>query len=186
VSSRTLRLLPLGPPFPDAGLVEWLGPALERRLGLRVRSERERPLPPAAVSGPASADEVLDHLAELRPPIGDRPPADWTLALTAADLHAAGRAFVFGAAAVGGAWAVVSTARLLPDEPPPGPDLLRERLLKEALHELGHLAALSHCAASSCVMTASTGVHGVDRKGTDFCEACSRRLAALDPPLAAR
>ena len=186
MSARTLHLLPLGPPFPDAGLVAWLASALERRLGVRVRTEPKRALHPAGAPGRASADEVLDHLAELRPPIGDRPPADWTLALTAADLHAAGRAFVFGAAAVGGAWAVVSTARLLPDDLPGDTGLLRARLLKEVLHELGHLAALSHCAASGCVMTASSGVHGVDRKGTDFCEACSRQLAALDPPLAAR
>jgi predicted Zn-dependent protease len=35
-------------------------------------------------------------------------------------------------------------------------------------------------------MTSSSGVGGVDRKGPDFCESCTRRLAALDPPLAAR
>jgi hypothetical protein len=35
-------------------------------------------------------------------------------------------------------------------------------------------------------MTRSAALEGVDRKGTGFCEACSRRLAALDPPLAAR
>jgi archaemetzincin len=179
VSARTLLLLPLGPPFPDPELVEWLGPALEERLRVQARVEKGRPLHPAAASGRASADEVLDRLAELRPPVGDRPPAEWTLALTAADLHAAGRDFVFGAAAVGGAWAVVSTARLSPDP-------LRARLLKEALHELGHLAALPHCASPICVMTSSAGVDGVDRKGIDFCDACSHRLAALDPPLTAR
>lgn len=186
MSARTLLLRPLGPPFPDPALAAWLGSALERRLGLRVGIEGEQPLPTAARGRSVSADEVLDRLAILRPPVGDRPPADWTLALTAAHLHAADRAFVFGAAAVGGAWAVVSTARLLPEDPARHPDLLRERLLKEALHELGHLAALPHCAAPGCVMTASRGVRGVDRKGSDFCESCARGLAALDPPLAAR
>lgn len=186
MSSRSLLLLPVGPPFPDPALVEWLGRALERRLRAHVRCEDEQALPPAAQTGRASADAVLDLLADIRPPLGDRPPPLWTLALTAADLHAPGRSFVFGAAAVGGAWAVVSTARLLPDDPFLDRELLRERLLKEVLHELGHVASLSHCATPRCVMTFSADIGGVDRKGSDFCEACSNRLAALDPPLTAR
>jgi archaemetzincin len=186
VRSRTLGLLPLGPPFPDPDLVEWLGRALRRRLRIRVLREEGRALPSATNPGRASADAVLDLLAGIRPPLHDRAPARWTLALTAADLHAPGRSFVFGAAAVGGAWAVVSTARLLPDDPRLHRELLRERILKEVLHELGHVAALPHCAAPRCVMVFSADVEGVDRKGTDFCVACSGRLATLDPPLDAR
>jgi archaemetzincin len=165
--------------------MEWLARALERCLGVRARLEGEQPLSPAAQAGRASADAVLDQLAAARPPLGEHPPAEWTLALTAADLHAPDRSFVFGAAAVGGAWAVVSTARLLPDDTGLDRELLRERLLKEVLHELGHVAALSHCGSPRCVMTFSADVDGVDRKGADFCEACAHRLATLDPPLTA-
>ena len=180
---RALALVPLGPPFPDPDLAAWLARELGRVLRLDARLDAPAPLPGPPGRAAASADAVVDALAERRPPIGDHPPALWTLGLTDADLHAPGRTFVFGEAALGGAWAVVSAARLRPADPFLDHELLRERLVKEALHEIGHLAGLPECAHARCVMTPSPSVTEVDAKGEAFCAACGDRLAALDPPL---
>ena len=43
-------------------------------------------------------------------------------------------------------------------------DLLRERVVKEVLHELGHTFGLTHCAESKCVMSLATHIELVDSK----------------------
>ena len=48
---------------------------------------------------------------------------------------------------------------------PPREDLLRERLVKEAAHELGHTFGLRHCADWRCVMASSHARGAAGRKG---------------------
>jgi archaemetzincin len=55
---------------------------------------------------------------------------------------------------------------------PPSEALYRERLVKEAAHELGHTFGLRHCADWRCVMSSSHAVERLDVKGADFCRAC--------------
>ena len=64
------------------------------------------------------------------------------------DLYVPVLTFVFGEAQLEGNCAVVSTARLHEEfyGMPASDDLLGERLLKEAVHELGHTFGLRHCA----------------------------------------
>ena len=74
--------------------------------------------------------------------------------------------------------AVVSLARLK-DEfygLPPRQDLVHERLLKEAVHELGHTFGLRHCADWQCVMSSSHAVERLDIKGVEFCAACRKEV----------
>ena len=98
------------------------------------------------------------------------------LAVTGADLYVPVLTFVFGEAQLDGNCAVVSTARLheefygLPERA----DLLRERLFKEAVHELGHTYGLRHCSDWRCVMTSSHAVERLDVKTADFCKACRK------------
>ena len=98
------------------------------------------------------------------------------LGVTSCDLLVPVLTFVFGEAQLDGNCAVVSTARL--EEKfygmPPRNDLLRERLVKEAAHELGHTFELRHCADWRCVMASSHAVERLDVKGADFCDACRR------------
>lgn len=168
-SPLRLRLVPVSPECPHPPLVEWLAHALEPRVAA------------PAVIGPVLATEpewwtsersqlesnrIIDTLIE-RYPLADDSAGEWVLALATADLRGGGRDFVFGEAALGGAWAVVSVARFgVPGQ------LLRERLLKEALHELGHLAGLRHCTDSRCVMRASIDVAEVDGKSALLCSFC--------------
>jgi archaemetzincin len=96
------------------------------------------------------------------------------LGVTAGDLYVPVLTFVFGEAQLDGNCAVVSTARLKDDfyGLPPREDLLRERLLKEAVHELGHTFGLRHCRDWRCVMASSHAVERLDVKGAEFCKAC--------------
>jgi archaemetzincin len=84
------------------------------------------------------------------------------IGVTRLDLFVPILTFVFGEAELGGRCAVVSLQRL--DERfygvPAREELLRERLVKEAVHELGHTFGLRHCEDWRCVMTPS---HAVDR-----------------------
>ena len=100
------------------------------------------------------------------------------LGVTASDLYVPILTFVFGEAQLDGNCAVVSTARLKEEfyGMPPRPDLLRERLLKEAAHELGHTFGLRHCPDWRCVMTSSHAVERLDVKGAEFCQACKESI----------
>jgi len=102
-------------------------------------------------------------------------PDTWRLVgVTSLDLYIPILTFVFGEAQLGGSTAVVSLHRLR-DEfygLPPNLLALRERLLKEAVHELGHTLTLSHCEDYQCVMSPSHGIELVDLKSSRFCAAC--------------
>ena len=98
------------------------------------------------------------------------------LGVTACDLYVPVLTFVFGEAQLDGNCAVVSTARLNEEYYglPARGELLRERLLKEAAHEIGHTFGLRHCNDWMCVMCSSHGVERLDVKGADFCPACKK------------
>lgn len=82
--------------------------------------------------------------------------------------------FVFGLAKLDGKAAIVSSHRLenqfygLPDNE----ELIGERLLKEVIHELGHLLGLRHCRQFDCVMASSTSADDVDIKNPVYCTTC--------------
>jgi archaemetzincin len=48
---------------------------------------------------------------------------------------------------------------------------IEERLLKEAIHELGHTFGLNHC-DNLCVMRFSNSLKDTDKKPKEFCNAC--------------
>ncbi len=48
---------------------------------------------------------------------------------------------------------------------------IEERLLKEAIHELGHTFGLNHC-DNLCVMRFSNSLKDTDKKPKEFCSAC--------------
>lgn len=108
----------------------------------------------------------------------DRVPAPGAkmLGITDVDLFIPVLTFVFGEAQLGGRAAVVSTERL---RQAAGPALLRARLLKEAVHEVGHTFGLVHCAAPACVMARSPSVAAVDAKLDRLCGDCRIRLREL-------
>jgi len=98
------------------------------------------------------------------------------LGVTGCDLYVPVLTFVFGEAQLDGNCAVVSTARLKEEfyGLPAREDLLRQRLVKEASHELGHTFGLRHCADWRCVMASSHAVERLDVKEAGFCAVCRK------------
>ena len=102
------------------------------------------------------------------------PHSWWVLAVTEFDLFVPILKYVFGAAEMEGRCAVISLHRLRPQFYGDREDeqLLRERLVKTAIHELGHSLGLTHCRRRTCVMYSSTRIDDTDGKMADFCPTC--------------
>ncbi|MHA1733763.1 MAG: archaemetzincin family Zn-dependent metalloprotease [Promethearchaeota archaeon] len=100
------------------------------------------------------------------------------LGVTEEDIYSGLLNFVLGIAQMGPGLgtraALVSVARLDPrfwgEEFEV--QLFRERLVKEATHELGHTLGLGHCTTPKCVMNFSNTLTEADWKEPEFCEAC--------------
>lgn len=87
--------------------------------------------------------------------------------------------FLFGQAQLDGKVAIVSLCRLRQEfyGLPAQDDLLRERLTKEVLHEMGHTFGLVHCSEQKCAMSLSTHIGMVDAKSEQYCTRCGLQLA---------
>ncbi|UCG94914.1 MAG: archaemetzincin family Zn-dependent metalloprotease [Candidatus Aerophobus sp.] len=130
------------------------------------------------------------HLEEGRDPIRNQYNSTWILSqllkqvpeesckilgVTEKDLYVPVLTYVFGEAQLNGKAAVVSIYRLR-DELyglPKNPQRLKERLEKEAIHELGHTFGLIHCRNPECVMYPTTYAEEIDYKSKNFCRVCS-------------
>jgi archaemetzincin len=100
------------------------------------------------------------------------------LGVAAVDLYIPILTFVFGEAQMGGPCAVVSSYRLRQEfyGLPGDTELLRARLLKEAVHEIGHTLELPHCGNYRCVMAASHAVEWIDLKEAALCGRCHAQV----------
>lgn len=100
------------------------------------------------------------------------------LGVTSGDLFVPVLTYIFGEAQLDGKVAVVSSHRLREEYYglPSDSDLLRQRLIKEAIHELGHAFGLLHCDNYLCVMHSSTGVEEIDVKTERLCTECRNKL----------
>jgi archaemetzincin len=111
--------------------------------------------------------------------ISDTPPDTFKiLGITELDLFIPIFTFLFGEAQLNGKGALVSTHRLHNQfyGIPENKELLKNRLLKEGIHELGHTFGLIHCFTLKCVMKSSTYVEEIDQKSTDFCRLCEQKI----------
>ena len=173
-----------------SGLVDPLARRLEEIFRLRVETRPPSFDPELAFDADRGQYNSRVLLAQLlrEPPL--HPDADGPLAaggptrilgLTNVDLFIAVLTFVYGEAQLDDRAAVVSAYRL--DSQlyglPADRKLLFERLVKEAVHELGHTFGLLHCADPRCVMASSTYVEEIDLKDEHFCDRCLEHLREL-------
>ncbi|MEM2930167.1 MAG: archaemetzincin family Zn-dependent metalloprotease [Thermoproteota archaeon] len=100
------------------------------------------------------------------------------LGITDVDLYAGSLNFVFGEAILNGEDAVISLHRLRPEfyGDPPDRKLFEMRMLKEAVHELGHTFGLTHCENPECVMRFSNSIIDTDIKKAQPCLKCQVKL----------
>jgi archaemetzincin len=82
--------------------------------------------------------------------------------------------YVFGEAYMGGPAAVLSCYRLYrgTDSEYVSREVLLDRIVKVALHEIGHTFNLPHCHTGRCVMRASNNLAELDRKLNYLCDYC--------------
>lgn len=95
------------------------------------------------------------------------------------DLYVSELNFVFGQAESPGSHALISITRLRQEFYGLAKDdkIFFDRVIKEAVHELGHTYGLSHCSNPKCVMFFSNSLPDTDRKSSLFCERCLKKLA---------
>jgi archaemetzincin len=125
--------------------------------------------------GQFNSSLILRQLITTPPPDAER-----ILGVLDVDLFIPILTFVFGEAQLKGIGAVVSSHRLhnrfygLPENR----EATTDRLLKEAVHELGHTFGLIHCTEPRCVMHSSTYVENIDQKLAEFCSQCQKSIKA--------
>jgi len=111
---------------------------------------------------------ILEQLSQ-KAPAG----AIKVLALVEVDLFIPILTHVYGEAQLGGKACMVSTIRLneghsaLNSQEP-----FRGRIVKEAIHELGHTFKLRHCRDHTCLMHYCRNERDVDRKSDQLCRYC--------------
>ena len=167
---NAIRLIAVG--TVELGILDRLCAFLARafRVSCNVRAE---PLDPEfaydVVRGQYHSTAILRALHLLGEPNGTR-----LLGVTEADLFVPILTFVFGEAQLAGPCALVSLRRLREEfyGLPPDDALLRQRLQKEAVHELGHTLGLKHCLDWRCAMASTHAVERLDLKEAEFCARC--------------
>jgi archaemetzincin len=167
---KRIQLLPMG--SVDQELLSDLAEGLVREFVIPCEILSAIPEPSFAFNLTRQQHSSTEILASLA--LRDTPDTWRLLGVTTLDLFIPILTFVFGEAQIGGTSAVVSLHRLR-DEfygLPPNQMQLRQRLLRESVHELGHTLKLPHCEDYQCVMSASHGVEWIDLKGSHFCRAC--------------
>jgi archaemetzincin len=170
-NGEAFRLLGVGKV--DAALLNWLALELpkifsavrmqvEQRLGFDLGRYYDR------ARKQYSAEAILDALAPT--PRGTR-----MLAVVDADLYVPDLNFVFGLAQPRARRAIIQLPRLREGfyGKPENDELFRTRVLKEAVHELGHTCGLGHCPNPRCVMHFSNRLEDTDSKSAHFCPSCT-------------
>ncbi|HHN74678.1 MAG TPA: peptidase M54 [Acidobacteria bacterium] len=168
---RSVEIIALGPVLDRT--LSALGISLEGYLACPVRLTRPGPSIESAFDPRRGQYAALTLLELIEEP---KPPAVLRLGVTRGDLFLPVFTHILGAARLGGRIAVVSLFRLTIDGTTDAHDPSPDRLLKEALHELGHAAGLIHCHCAWCAMAPSRTAEEVDLKDSSFCPSCARRV----------
>lgn len=169
-----LCLVPIGNVPRNA--LDWIESAAAEWFPLPIQRLPALPIPERAFDekrGQYQSVEIMKMLSQIVPRDASR-----ILGVTDVDLSIPMLSFLFGQAQFDGPVAVVSLCRLHQEfyGLPPQESLLRERAVKEVLHELGHTFGLVHCSEPTCAMSLATHIELVDAKAEQYCARCGMQL----------
>ena len=162
-----------------------LVPKLEKRFTTKVHVAVDKRLPDPDYAYDYNAKQyvamyVLRKLLEV-----DVPGDSKILGVANVDLFVpeSDYPFIFGQALYGKSskGAIISMLRMNPDSyvrGKPNDKLLTERMIKEAVHELGHVFGLRNCEEPECVMYLPRNLKSLDKKSDSFCLSCQKAFRA--------
>ncbi|MBC5810756.1 MAG: archaemetzincin family Zn-dependent metalloprotease [Candidatus Eremiobacteraeota bacterium] len=162
----------------DSSFLSRLALCLEERFLFACHVERAVRIPRTSLNGVRR--QLFFNTLISKVAAAPRSEAGIRLAITDYDLYKTSHQFVFGDASEEHRIAVVSLHRLRSEfYGERGDDnLLFQRTLKEAVHDLGHALGLKHCFNPRCAMYFSNSIFDTDNKLAHFCETCERRARA--------
>ena len=154
----------------DSDLIQWVGREIHRIFDYRTR------IAPLIHHVDFALDSsrnqhcstlIIEKLAHLAPP-----KAIKILGITRVDLFIPILTHVYGEAQLGGKACIISTHRLNEGLAMGVWEPFDRRVIKEAIHELGHTFNLRHCQNSACCMHYCRSIKDVDRKLGQLCRYC--------------
>ncbi len=161
----------------DVAVLERLALCLEERFLFTCVVDRTVRVPTTALNGVRK--QMFFNTLVTRVANGSEVDG-FRLAITDFDLYKTSHQFVFGDASEDQRVAVVSLHRLRGEFYGERADanLVFQRLLKESVHDLGHVLGLKHCFNARCAMYYSNSIYDTDNKLSHFCESCEKRVRA--------
>ncbi len=156
----------------DKGLLEEVGEKISRVFGCEteiITLLEDLDFALDIERGQYHSTPILEILANKSPPRTVR-----ILGIAQVDLFIPILTYVYGEAQLGGKACIISTYRLKEDlSPLSSTALYHERVVKEAIHELGHTFKLRHCRDRSCIMHYCRSTRDVDLKSDQLCRYCT-------------
>ncbi len=165
-----ITVVPLGRMGVD--VVRFVSDSLQGILRLPINLAQPVPLPQSSFMesrNQYNSMTVIKYLAENQSSGRLK-----VLGITNKDLCTPILTYVFGEAYMGGEAAVISCFRLYRGQSgePVSTDHFLDRVVKVALHEIGHTFNVPHCHTGRCVMRASNSLKELDEKLNYLCNYC--------------
>lgn len=171
---RKILIVPVG--RIDSDVLKNISASLEETFHLSVDIGEEMPVSDDSYHARRRQYHSTKILKELQAMRGK--DIERVLGVTDVDLYVPELNFVFGEADIPSGVTVISVTRLRQEfyGQPQNRELLIERCVKEAIHELGHTYNLGHCPDPRCIMFFSNRQRDTDVKGTGFCSVCKMQV----------
>ena len=171
---RKILIVPVG--RIDSDVLNNISASLEKTFHRSVDIGEETPVPYDSYHAGRRQYHSTRILKELQAMRGKH--IERVLGVTDADLYVPELNFVFGEADISSGVTVISVKRLRQEfyGQPQNRELLMERCVKEAIHEIGHTYGLVHCPEPGCIMFFSNSLKDTDFKGRGFCSVCKLQV----------
>jgi archaemetzincin len=171
---KRIIIVPIGKV--DSEFLLTISAAVGNKFHTKTEVDRKMSIPPDSYSALREQYYATAILKEVI--VYKKRNMEILLGIIDADLYASKLNYVFGEADPYAGVAIISLWRLREEfyGLPRDKDLLKERAVKEAIHELGHVYGLDHCFHPECIMYFSNSINDTDNKGPGFCEVCKETL----------